>query len=81
VSPPNRFPGRLHTEVKIVCDMLLKTHYFEEANWLWMAVGSPGACHSKAAQRALRSAARVCREFGFLDVGKWVEREVLASEK
>jgi hypothetical protein len=75
--PNDRLPTRLYTDVKVVCEMMLKTHYFEEANWLWMAVSSPRVCGSKPARDALRSAARVAREFGFPAVAKWVEHEVL----
>jgi hypothetical protein len=75
-------PIRLRTDVKIVCDMMLRVHYYEEANWLWMASASRSSCSSPRAQDVLRDAARIARQFGFPDVAKWIEREVLqASEK
>jgi len=72
VPRPDRIPAALHTEIKIVCEMMLKTHYFEEANWLWMAVGMR-SCPSGVARR-------VAREFGFPNVSKWVLGEVLTVE-
>ena len=75
----DRIPGPLYTEIRIVCDMMLKTHYYEEANWLWMAVGSRAACGSRSAQKALESAEKVSREFGFPNVAKWVRTDVLTD--
>jgi hypothetical protein len=77
VSTDHRLPPGLHTEIKVVCDMMLTTHYFEEANWLWVAVTAPRSCESKVARDALRSAVRVAREFGFPAVAKWIQHEVL----
>ena len=74
---PVHIPARLHTHIRIVCDMMLKTHYFDEAHWLWMAVGSPQLCQSPGAQRALQSARTVAAEFGFPDVGSWIAVNVL----
>jgi hypothetical protein len=80
VPSPVRIPARLHTHIRIVCDMMLKTHYFDEAHWLWMAVGSPQICQTPGAQRALRSAKTVAREFGFPDVAALMESTVLQAE-
>lgn len=72
-------PARLHTHIRIVCDMMLKTHYFDEAHWLWMGVGSPQLCQTPGAQRALHSARTVAAEFGFPDVASWIESNVLQA--
>jgi hypothetical protein len=70
--PDDRVAASLYTEIKVVCDMMLKTHYFEEANWLWMAVSAPQSCKSRVPQAALQSARRVAREFGFPRVAQWI---------
>ena len=55
----------LHTEVKALCQMMIRAHYFDEANWLWMATVSPQLCATTAAQEALESAKLVAGQFGF----------------
>jgi hypothetical protein len=72
-------PARLHTHIRIVCDMMLKTHYFDEAHWLWMAVGSPQLCQTPGGQQALRSAMKIAGEFGFADVASWIASTVLQA--
>jgi hypothetical protein len=66
-----RIPADLHTEIKIVCEMMLKVHYFEPANWLWMAVSAPRVCRTKAARAALADAQSIASQFGFPRVAKW----------
>jgi hypothetical protein len=75
--PSNR--TELQTNVRIVCDMMLKTHYYEEENWLRTAARSASFCGAAGAQTALRRAVRIAREFGFPDVAAWVEAEVLQT--
>jgi hypothetical protein len=77
VPMSGRVPAPLYSKIRTVCQMMLSAHYYEEANWLWMAVGSPQYCQSKVAAEALRSAAKVAREFSFVEVTTWIEREVL----
>jgi hypothetical protein len=72
VSENGRVPANLHSEIKTLCDMMLRVHYFEAANWLWMAVSSPQACQSKAARDGLSAARTIAREFGFPRVSLWV---------
>jgi hypothetical protein len=75
---PSNSPA-LQTNIRIVCDMMLKTHYYEEENWLRTAARSAGFCGAAGAQSALRRAARIAREFGFPDVAAWVEADVLEA--
>jgi hypothetical protein len=72
-------PARLHTHIRIVCDMMLKTHYFDEAHWLWMATASPQACGTPGAQGVLCHAMKVAREFGFPDVAAWLQSTIFPS--
>ena len=76
----HRLPARLHTHIRIVCDMMLKTHHLDEAHWLWMAAASARECGSAPAQAALRRAADVALQCGFPDVARWIEMEPLHGE-
>lgn len=76
---PPRISRDLHTEIRVVCDMMLKAHYFEEANWLWMAVGSKACCTSRSAQNALREAAVIAWEFGFPNVRDWLRSQAIVD--
>ena len=67
-------PPELYSEIKIVCDMMLKVHYYEPANWLWMALSAPQSCSSIGARTALAEARTIARQFGFPRVAKWVEQ-------
>lgn len=69
----------LHTEIKSVCDLMIRVHYFDEANWLWMAVASPESCASLGARAALQSARRVAAEFGFPHVAQFVTKALAAD--
>lgn len=71
----------LETNIRIVCDMMRKTHYYEEENWLRTAARQPSLCLAAGAQNALRRAARIAREFGFPDVAGWVDSEVLQAHR
>ena len=75
-----RPPADLHVEIKAVCDVMLRTHYYEEANWLWMAVGAKPSCTSPVARQALQSAASVAFQFGFKNVSNWIKAEVLGDQ-
>jgi len=63
----------LYTQIKLVCELMLKVHYFEPANWLWMTVAAPHAAQSKIAQSALADARTIAVQFGYPRVGKWVD--------
>jgi len=52
-------------------------HYFEEANWLWMAAASPALCTSTAARSALGNARTIAWQFGFRSVASLVDNQVL----
>jgi hypothetical protein len=72
-----RLPRELHRDFHRSCELLIRTHYFEEANWLWTASAAPALCASPRAREVLRNASVVVRELGFLEVAKWVEDQVL----
>ena len=72
LSDNRRIPKDLHAEIKVLCDMMLRVHYFEEANWIWMAVSAPQACQSAVARRGLSAAFTIARELGFPRVSRWV---------
>jgi hypothetical protein len=78
---PEGLPPRLDADIKLVCEMMLRVHYYEEASWLSTAAGSPPACSSVVAQDALRSAAGVSRQFGFPQVARWLEADILRSSE
>ena len=80
-TSPSPVPAGLYSQIKIVCDMMLRTHYFEEANWTWMAVASQASCASPVARNALQSAATVASQFGFREVSTWIETEVLRQKE
>jgi hypothetical protein len=73
VPEKQRIPADLHNEIKTVCDMMLNVHYYEPANWLWMAVSAPQACQSPVARAALAEARQIAAEFGFARVAKWAD--------
>ena len=58
----------LQAEVKSLCQMMIRAHYFDEANWLWMATISPQLCTTAGAKKALESARLVAAQFGFRGV-------------
>jgi hypothetical protein len=78
---PDRQPASLQVDIKIVGDMMIKVHYYEEANWLWMASASRSSCASRRAQEVLLDAAPIARQFGFPAVAKWIERDVLQGSE
>jgi hypothetical protein len=71
----------LHRDIKIFAGMMLQAENYEEANWLWMAFASPADCRSRAAETALRTAARLARQQGFGTIARWIESGVLSAEK
>jgi len=68
----DRITEALPTEITIVCDMMIKVHYFEEANCLRMALSAPQMCHSASTHEALQRAAGIAQQFGFPRVADWV---------
>jgi hypothetical protein len=76
-----RISAKLHDDIKSVCETMIRVHYFEEANWLWMAAASPALCASHAARRALQNARTVAAQFGFPSVARWVEANILAEAR
>ena len=79
MADTNRISATLHDDIKSVCETMIRVHYFEEANWLWMAAASPALCNSMVAKRALQNARTVAWQFGFPAVARWVEADVLAE--
>jgi hypothetical protein len=77
VPQSDRISATLHDDIKSVCETMIRVHYFEEANWLWMAAASPEFCTSTVARRALQNARTVAWQFGFPSVAQWVEADVL----
>jgi hypothetical protein len=80
-SENHRISAALHDEIKNVCETMIRVHYFEEANWLWMAAASPALCNSPVARHALRNARTVALQFGFPSVARWVEADVLSDAR
>jgi hypothetical protein len=77
--PTTPVRAALHARIKALSDILLRTHYYEEANWLWMAAASGECRQSTRAREILESTARIARQLGFPDVAKWIDTEVLAE--
>ncbi len=77
----NRISATLHDDIKSVCAAMIRVHYFEEANWLWMAAASPALCTSPVARSALQNARTVAWQFGFPSVAQWVETNVLTENR
>jgi hypothetical protein len=71
----------LHRDIKILSGLLLREQHFEEANWLWMALGSPASTSTYTAQKVLRQAVRLARQHGYRAVAAWLEQEVLQRPK
>jgi hypothetical protein len=69
----------LHSEIKNVCDMMLRVHYNEPANWLWIAVSAPQSCRSAGARAALTEARTIATQFGFPRVARWVSTVIEAD--
>jgi hypothetical protein len=74
--PPSS-PAGLHIRIKALCTLLLKIHYYEEANWVWMAAASPQSCRSPKTREVLQDAASLAVQLGFADVAHWIRSEVL----
>jgi hypothetical protein len=72
-----RLPSDLQRDFHKVCDVLIRTHYFEEVNWLWMASASPSLCTSDRAREVLQNAAGIVQELRFPRIAEWLQREVL----
>jgi len=70
----------LHRDIKIFTGLLLQAGNYEEANWVWMALGSASTCRSRPAETALRNAARLARQQGLGLVARWIESGILAAE-
>ena len=79
VAERERISAKLHDDIKSVCETMIRVHYFEEANWLWMAAASPAHCNSPVARKALQNALTVAGQFGFPSVARWVEANVLGE--
>jgi hypothetical protein len=65
--------------VAILRDIMLTVHYYEESHWLAAAVSFPHLCSSPIGQDALRRAATIAWEMGFVAVTHWLNRELLAA--
>ena len=72
----NRITEALLTEITTVCDMMIKVHYYEEANCLRRTLSARQMCHSGNTHEALQRAADIARLFGFTRVADWVRTVV-----
>lgn len=70
----------LRRDIHRVREMLLTVHYFAESHWLTAAVEFPALCRSEAAQEALRHASAIAWQFGFPNVSRWLNTEVLLQD-
>ena len=78
VSVPNDIRQlSLHRDIKILTGLMLRSGYYEEANWLWMAFSSPSECSHTTAETALRNAAHLARSHGFAAVASWIDGDIL----
>ncbi len=76
-SKPGADSEKLRRDIKILREMMLTVHYFEESTWLLAAVEFPGLCHSPIAQQSLRRAATIAWQFGFPNVSHWLNTEMI----
>lgn len=79
VSNTDRLPFVLHRDFFNACEAMIKAHYFEEVNWLWMASTSRSLCTTPRAREVLQRAAVTLRELELQTIAEWVERDVLQS--
>jgi hypothetical protein len=75
----NADADQLWRQVAILRDIMLTVHYYEESHWLAAAVSFPHICTSPLAQDALRRAATIAWQMGFVGVTHWLNRDLLAT--
>jgi hypothetical protein len=71
----------LNARIAALCDLLNRTHYYEEARSLQVARRAPNGCNSAEQRQAVLEAARVALELGFADVAAWLVKAVLATRR
>jgi hypothetical protein len=76
-APAPQLSEELRKDIASLKEMMLTVHYFAETSWLVAAVEFPGLCKSPLAQESLRNAARIAWQFGFPEVTRWLNEEVL----
>ena len=63
----------LYAEIKLFCKNLINAHYFEEANWVWMATSAPDlSLASPVGRAALYAARQIAWEFASRNVAEWI---------
>jgi hypothetical protein len=67
-------------DVEAVRGMMLRAHYFEEANWLGLAISAPQACRSEGGRAALAEARIIAAQFGFPRLSRWVAELLVSTD-